>query len=88
MSRVTVVALSEAFGKLWHDLAVDLDIAIEIVAPGKPYPPSSETAAASELPRGSTPLEVKLTRVVVPATRSRTNTSLASFVSPGTRLLA
>jgi DNA-binding NtrC family response regulator len=45
VSRVTVVALSEAFGKLWHDLAVDLDIAIEIVAPGKPYPPSLETAA-------------------------------------------
>jgi len=45
VSRVTVVALSEAFGKLWHDLAVDLDIAIEIVAPGKGCPSSQETAA-------------------------------------------
>ena len=45
MSRVTVVALSEAFGKLWQDLAVDLDVAVEVVPPSGYRTPTPEHAA-------------------------------------------
>ena len=45
MARVVVVALSEAFSRLWHDLAVDLDFAVEIVAPDKFCAASADGAA-------------------------------------------
>jgi DNA-binding NtrC family response regulator len=45
VSRVTVIALSESFGGLWRELAVDLDVAIEIAPSGKAWTPPAETAA-------------------------------------------
>jgi len=40
------------------------------------------------LPGACLPVLVTLTRVVVPVTRSRTNTSTEALVSPGTRVSA
>jgi len=48
--------------------------------------PSALTCAAPLWPFSSPPSVRRLTRVVVPATRSRTNTSSTPFVSPGTTL--
>src|SRR5438445_6238564 len=50
--------------------------------------PSAEIAGTQLAPFPCAPWEATLTRLVLPALRSRTNTSLAPFVSPPTRLLA
>src|SRR5438552_3772355 len=50
--------------------------------------PSAEIDGGKLVPLPCAPCEATLTRLVLPAFRSRTNTSLAPFVSPPTRLLA
>ncbi len=50
--------------------------------------PSWLIAGSPEAPMACTPDELTLTRVVVPAWRSRRKTSEVPLVSPGTRLLA
>jgi hypothetical protein len=52
------------------------------------YRPSAEMDGAQLAPFPSTPLRSTLTRVVTPATRSRTNTSSTPLVSPPTRFRA
>jgi hypothetical protein len=51
-------------------------------------PPSALMTGNVLAPVASVPLVLTLTRSVVPVLRSRTNTSVAPFVSPGTRLVA
>lgn len=50
--------------------------------------PSPLMATPVEAPSAWAPAELTLTRVVVCATRSRTNTSETPLVSPATRLVA
>ena len=35
MSRVIIIALSDAFGRLWQDLGTDLGVAMDVAAPGE-----------------------------------------------------
>ena len=51
-------------------------------------PPSAERTGPALEPFPWVPPEATLTRSVVPVCRSRTNTSVAPFVSPATRLVA
>ncbi len=47
LPRVTVIAISPAFGQFWHDLAADLDVAIDVVARDvEAIPFGPDTAAA------------------------------------------
>ena len=45
MSRLTVIAISDAFGKFWSDLAKDLDVALDVLGPADAVPARPETAA-------------------------------------------
>ncbi len=45
MSRLTVIAISEAFRDFWNDLALDLGVAIEVLGPGEAVTPLPETIA-------------------------------------------
>ncbi len=44
-SRLSVVVLSEAFRAFWNDLAMDLDVAIDVLGPAEPVALSAETVA-------------------------------------------
>ncbi len=60
----------------------------EAALPNATNRPSAEIEAPRLLPFPCAPAESTLTRSVVPVWRSRTKTSCAPFVSPGTRLVA
>jgi DNA-binding NtrC family response regulator len=45
MTRVLVIGLSEAFGRLWQDLSADLGIAIDVAPAAQPGPPPADAAA-------------------------------------------
>ena len=45
VSRLTVIAISDAFGKFWSDLAKDLDVALDVLGPADAVPARPETAA-------------------------------------------
>ena len=47
MSRLTVIAISDAFGKFWSDLAKDLDVALDVLGPADAGPARPETAVVS-----------------------------------------
>ena len=41
-ARLSVIAISAAFGEFWHDLAADLGVAIDILAPRAAFAPPEE----------------------------------------------
>ena len=45
MSRLSVIALSQAFQGFWNDLALDLGTAMDLVGPAEAVTASPETAA-------------------------------------------
>jgi len=45
VSRLRVIAISEAFSGFWNDFAKDLGVAIDLIAPADPVTPSPETVA-------------------------------------------
>ena len=45
MSRLLVIAISEAFSGFWNDLAKDLDVAIDVLGPADPVTPGPATVA-------------------------------------------
>ena len=45
MSRLLVIAISEAFSGFWTDLAKDLDVAIDVLGPADPVTPGPATVA-------------------------------------------
>ena len=45
MSRLRVIAISEAFSGFWNDFAKDLDVAIDVVGPGDAVSPTPDTVA-------------------------------------------
>ena len=45
MSRLSVIAISDAFGKFWSDLATDLDVAIDVLGPTEAVTAQPETVA-------------------------------------------
>jgi len=45
VSRLRVIAISEAFSGFWNDFAKDLGVAIDLLAPADPVTPSPETVA-------------------------------------------
>ncbi len=45
MSRLSVVAFSDAFGSFWRSLGAELDVAVEVVGPAEVAAPGAETAA-------------------------------------------
>ncbi len=44
-SRLSVVALSDAFRAFWNDLALDLDVVIDVLGPAEAVAPHAETVA-------------------------------------------
>jgi DNA-binding NtrC family response regulator len=55
MARVIVISLSEAFGTLWRDLAVDLDLTIDVHPAARPYAPPGDTVAVILAAGGAEP---------------------------------
>jgi DNA-binding NtrC family response regulator len=45
VSRLSVIAISDAFGKFWSDLATDLDVAIDVLGPTDAVTAQPETVA-------------------------------------------